>query len=44
MTEVVPASDFWDAEPEHQDDLERVGYTCHFVQPGWTLPQRANFV
>jgi peptide-methionine (S)-S-oxide reductase len=41
-TEVVPAGDFWEAEPEHQDYLERYpdGYTCHFVRPGWRLPQR----
>jgi peptide-methionine (S)-S-oxide reductase len=42
MTEVAPASPFWDAEPEHQDYLERLpnGYTCHFVRPDWRLPQR----
>ena len=42
VTEVVPASDFWEAEPEHQDYLERFpdGYTCHFVRPGWRLPAR----
>ena len=41
VTEVEPASDFWDAEPEHQDYLERLphGYTCHFPRPGWTLPK-----
>jgi peptide-methionine (S)-S-oxide reductase len=41
-TEVAPAGDFWEAEPEHQDYLERYpdGYTCHFVRPGWRLPQR----
>jgi peptide-methionine (S)-S-oxide reductase len=41
-TEVAPVSDFWEAEPEHQDYLERYpdGYTCHFVRPGWRLPQR----
>lgn len=40
VTEVVPARDFWAAEPEHQDYLERFpdGYTCHFVRPGWRLP------
>ena len=40
VTEVAPASDFWEAEPEHQDYLERYpnGYTCHFVRPEWTLP------
>jgi len=37
VTEVVPAGDFWEAELEHQDYLERYpsGYTCHFVRPGW---------
>jgi methionine-S-sulfoxide reductase len=44
VTEVTPASDFWQAEPEHQDYLERLpnGYTCHFVRPGWKLPHRAE--
>ena len=44
VTEVVPVGDFWEAEPEHQDYLERIpnGYTCHFVRPGWKLPHRAN--
>jgi peptide-methionine (S)-S-oxide reductase len=43
VTEVVPAGDFWEAEPEHQDYLERIpnGYTCHFVRPNWKLPRRA---
>ncbi len=42
VTEVEPVSDFWEAEPEHQDYLERIpnGYTCHFIRPGWKLPQR----
>jgi peptide-methionine (S)-S-oxide reductase len=42
VTEVVPVSEFWEAEPEHQDYLEWVpnGYTCHFVRPGWRLPHR----
>ena len=42
VTEVKPAGDFWQAEPEHQDYLERFpdGYTCHFVRPGWKLPAR----
>ena len=42
MTEVASAGPFWDAEPEHQDYLERLpnGYTCHFVRPDWRLPQR----
>lgn len=40
VTEIVPAGPFWEAEPEHQDYLERNpnGYTCHFVRPGWKLP------
>lgn len=42
VTEVLPAGDFWEAEPEHQDYLERIpnGYTCHFVRPDWKLPKR----
>ena len=41
VTEIAPAGDFWEAEPEHQDYLERRpnGYTCHFVRPGWKLPR-----
>jgi len=44
VTELAPAGDFWQAEPEHQDYLERIpyGYTCHFVRPGWKLPHRAE--
>jgi peptide-methionine (S)-S-oxide reductase len=43
VTEVKPAGPFWEAEPEHQDYLERYpnGYTCHFVRPNWVLPKRA---
>jgi len=43
ITEVEPVSDFWEAEPEHQDYLERIpnGYTCHFPRPDWVLPKRA---
>ncbi|MFF9622731.1 peptide-methionine (S)-S-oxide reductase MsrA [Streptomyces griseosporeus] len=43
VTEVEPAGDFWEAEPEHQDYLERYpdGYTCHFPRPNWKLPRRA---
>ena len=43
VTEVEPVSDFWEAEPEHQDYLERIpnGYTCHFPRPDWVLPRRA---
>ena len=42
VTEVVPAGDFWEAEPEHQDYLlhNPGGYTCHFIRPGWKLPVR----
>ena len=44
VTEVSPVGEFWEAEPEHQDYLERLpnGYTCHFVRPGWRLPRRAD--
>lgn len=43
VTEVTPAGPFWEAEPEHQDYLERIpyGYTCHFPRPNWVLPKRA---
>lgn len=43
VTQVEPASTFWEAEPDHQDYLERYpnGYTCHFVRPNWRLPHRA---
>lgn len=42
VTEVSPAGDFWEAEPEHQDYLEHYpgGYTCHFARPDWKLPRR----
>ena len=42
VTELAPVGPFWEAEPEHQDYLERIphGYTCHFVRPGWKLPVR----
>ena len=44
VTEVSPVGDFWQAEPEHQDYLERYpdGYTCHFIRPNWKLPRRAT--
>jgi peptide-methionine (S)-S-oxide reductase len=44
VTEVEPVGDFWLAEPEHQDYLERIphGYTCHFARPNWVLPRRSN--
>lgn len=43
VTTIEPEAPFWEAEPEHQDYLERIpnGYTCHFVRPGWLLPARA---
>lgn len=43
VTEVEPVGDFWQAEPEHQDYLERYpnGYTCHFPRPNWKLPRRS---
>jgi len=42
VTQVEPVGDFWEAEPEHQNYLQRYpdGYTCHFVRPGWRLPVR----
>jgi peptide-methionine (S)-S-oxide reductase len=44
VTEVSPAGPFWEAEPEHQDYLERIpnGYTCHFPRPNWVLPRRSE--
>ena len=44
VTEVKPAGPFWQAEPEHQDYLQRYpdGYTCHWVRPEWKLPRRAD--
>ena len=46
VTDVEPAGPFWEAEPLHQDYLERYpdGYTCHFVRPGWKLPHRQEIV
>ena len=42
VTELEPVGDFWEAEPEHQNYLQRIphGYTCHFVRPDWVLPRR----
>ncbi|MEO0774095.1 MAG: peptide-methionine (S)-S-oxide reductase MsrA [Pseudomonadota bacterium] len=42
VTDVEPVGDFWEAEPEHQDYLQRIpnGYTCHFYRPNWVLPKR----
>ncbi len=44
VTELEPAGDFWEAEPEHQDYLQRypAGYTCHFIRPGWKLPRKQD--
>ena len=44
VTEVAPAGPFWEAEPEHQDYLQRLphGYTCHFIRADWKLPKRAQ--
>ncbi len=46
VTEVTAAGPFWQAEPEHQDYLERYpnGYTCHYPRPGWRLPRRQEAV
>lgn len=43
VTELAQVGAFWEAEPEHQDYLERIpnGYTCHFIRPDWVLPKRA---
>ncbi|WP_146589526.1 peptide-methionine (S)-S-oxide reductase MsrA [Puniceibacterium confluentis] len=42
VTEVAPVGDFWVAEEDHQDYLEKFpnGYTCHFPRPDWVLPER----
>ncbi len=44
ITQVEPVGSFWEAEPEHQDYLERIpqGYTCHYPRPDWVLPRRAT--
>ncbi|WP_027141501.1 peptide-methionine (S)-S-oxide reductase MsrA [Mesorhizobium sp. WSM3626] len=46
VTELAPVGAFWEAEPEHQDYLEKYpnGYTCHFIRPGWKLPVREKAV
>lgn len=43
VTEVAAAGPFWEAEPEHQDYLERYpnGYTCHYIRPKWKLAEKA---
>lgn len=44
VTTIEPAAEFWEAEPEHQDYLERYpnGYTCHFPRADWVLPERVG--
>lgn len=44
VTELVRAGEFWEAEAEHQDFLQRYpsGYNCHFVRPNWRLPRRKS--
>ena len=44
VTQVEPAGAFWEAEPEHQDYLQRhpTGYTCHWPRPDWVLPRRGG--
>ncbi|OBH18298.1 peptide-methionine (S)-S-oxide reductase [Mycolicibacter sinensis] len=44
VTEVSPAGEFWEAEPEHQDYLQHFpyGYTCHFIRPDWKLPGKSH--
>lgn len=44
VTQVEPAGDFWEAEPEHQDYLQRhpTRYTCHWPRPDWVLPRRGG--
>jgi peptide-methionine (S)-S-oxide reductase len=44
VTEVAPASDFWEAEEEHQNYLKKHphGYTCHFIRPEWQLPEASK--
>ena len=46
VTELAPAGPFWEAEPEHQDYLQRYpnGYTCHYPRSGWVLPRRTESV
>ncbi|MEI9417099.1 peptide-methionine (S)-S-oxide reductase MsrA [Mesorhizobium sp. Cs1321R2N1] len=46
VTELAAVGAFWEAEPEHQDYLEKYpnGYTCHFIRPGWKLPVREKAV
>ncbi len=43
VTRITPAATFWEAEPEHQDYLQRAphGYTCHYPRPDWKLPKKS---
>ena len=43
VTEIKPVGEFWEAEPEHQNYLQRFpnGYTCHWERPNWILPTRS---
>jgi len=42
VTEIEPVGDFWEAEPVHQDYLQKYpnGYTCHYPRANWVLPRR----
>lgn len=44
VTQLVPASTWYDAEEGHQDYLEKYpeGYTCHFIRPNWKLKAKAS--
>jgi peptide-methionine (S)-S-oxide reductase len=44
VTEIVPAGNFWDAEEEHQDYLQKYpnGYTCHYIRPDWSLKHQPH--
>jgi peptide-methionine (S)-S-oxide reductase len=39
VIKVSKATDFWEAEPEHQNYLQQYpkGYTCHFLRDKWIL-------
>ena len=45
VTEINPGKRFWQAEPEHQEYLQRHpgGYSCHFIRPSWRLPSAHAF-
>jgi peptide-methionine (S)-S-oxide reductase len=44
MTEVTKTGEFWPAEPEHQDYLQRHpnGFTYHFPRPHWALAKETS--